>query len=129
MPVHAGKNKKPYHTKHKPNPALDFSAPWYTRSRSAVQKKMDQVKDTKVKDKILDTQIFKVEDLDSDIVNTMDCHVITVAMVPPPKVPGGTPSSSATPKWLTTSVSKKHSFIPVSIPIQDMVVKYTEKGP
>lgn len=129
MPVHAGKDKKPSHTKHKPNPALDFSTPRYTRSGSAAQKKMDQVKDTEAKDKILDTQIFEVEDLDSDIVNTMDSHVVIVAMTPPPKVIGGTASSSATPKWLTTSVRKKRSFIPVSIPIQDMVVKYTEKGP
>lgn len=90
---------------------------------------MDQVKDTEAKDKILDAQIFEVEDLDIDIVNTMDSHVVTVAMMPPPKVIGGTASSSATPKCLTTSVSKKQSFIPVTIPIQVMVVKYTEKGP
>lgn len=59
----------------------------------------------------------------------MDSHAITVAMTPPPKVIGGTTSSSTTPKWLTTSVSKKQNSIPVSIPIQDMVVKYMEKGP
>lgn len=90
---------------------------------------MDQDKDTEVKDKILDTQIFEVEDLDSDIVNTIDSHPITVAMTPPPKVTRGIASSSTTPKWLTTSVSKKQSFISVSIPIQDMVVKYMDKGP
>lgn len=90
---------------------------------------MDQIKDTKAKDKILDAQIFEIEDLDSDIANTMDSHAVTIAMTPPPKVIGGTTSSSATHKWLTTSVSKKWSFILVTIPIQDMVVKYIEKGP
>ncbi|XP_057860709.2 uncharacterized protein LOC131069358 [Cryptomeria japonica] len=46
---------------------------------------MDQTKDTEAKDKILDAQIFEVEDLDSDILNTMDSHEVTVAMMPPSK--------------------------------------------
>ncbi|XP_059078132.1 uncharacterized protein LOC131876693 [Cryptomeria japonica] len=105
--VKKGKNKKSSHTKHEPNPALNFSAPRYTRSRSVAQKKMDQVKDIEVKDNILDTQIFEVKDLDSDIVNTMDSHAITIAMTPPPKVTRGTASSSTTPKWLTTLVTER----------------------
>lgn len=59
---------------------------------------MDQTKDTKAKDKILDAQIFEVEDLEREIVNTMDSQAVTIAMMPPPKVIGGTTSSSATPK-------------------------------
>ncbi|XP_059076958.1 uncharacterized protein LOC131876157 [Cryptomeria japonica] len=41
-----GENKKSSHTKHEPNPALNFSASRYTRSWSVPQKKMEQVKDT-----------------------------------------------------------------------------------
>lgn len=78
---------------------------------------MNQTKDTEAKKKILDAQIFEVEDLGSDIVNTMGSHAVTVAMRPPPKVIKGIASSSATPKWLTTSVNKKRHFIPVTIPI------------
>lgn len=59
----------------------------------------------------------------------MDSHVVTLAMTPPSKMIEGTASSSATPRWVTNSVNKKRSFIPMTIPIQDMVVKYTEKGP
>lgn len=59
----------------------------------------------------------------------MDSHAVTVAMTPPSKAIKGAASSSAIPKWLTTSVNKKWSSIPVTIPIQDMVVKYIEKGP
>lgn len=47
MPVHAGKDKKPSHIKHNPNPALDFLAPQHTKSLSATQKRMDQTKEAK----------------------------------------------------------------------------------
>lgn len=90
---------------------------------------MDQAKDTRVKDTILNAQIFEVEDLDSDVVDALDSHTVTVAMMPPSKAIEGTTSSSATRKWLTTSVNKKWSFLPVTIPIQEMVIKYTEKSP
>lgn len=129
LPIHVGKIKKPSHTKHKPNPTLNCLAPRFTRSRSVAQKKMDLVRDTKVKDKIFDSHILEVKDLDSDIVNTTDSHAITVAMTPPPKLTKGTASSSTTPKWLSTSVSKKRSSVLVSIQIQDMAIKYIEKGP
>ncbi|XP_057813573.2 uncharacterized protein LOC131027507 [Cryptomeria japonica] len=48
-----GKDKKPSHIRLKSNPALDFSTPRHTRSRSSAQRRMDQTKDTEVKDKIL----------------------------------------------------------------------------
>lgn len=36
-------------------------------------------------------------------------------------------SSEATPQWLISSVDKKHSLVPVSIPIKDIVSKYVQK--
>lgn len=129
MPIHASKDNKLPQLRHRSNSALDFCTPRHTRSRSAAQRKMDQAKDTGVKDTILDAQIFEVEDMDSDVANALDSHTMTVAMTPPSKVIEGTTSSSATPKWLTTSVSRKQNFLPVTIPIQQMVVKYIEKSP
>lgn len=107
MPIHAGKDKKSPQVRHKSNPALDFYTTPHTQSRSAAQRRMDQAKDTKLKDKILDAQIFEVEDLDSDVANALDSHVVTIAMTPPSKVIEGATGSSVTPKWLTTSVNKK----------------------
>lgn len=107
IPVHARKDKKPPQVRHKSNSALDFHTPQHTQSQSATQRRMDQAKDTEVKDTILDAQIFEVEDLDSNVANALGSHAVTIAMTPPSKAIEGIMSSSATPKWLTTSVNKK----------------------
>lgn len=117
MPVRAGKDNKSPQLRHRSNSTLDFCTPRHTRSRSVAQRRMDHAKDVEVKDTILDTQIFEVEDLDSDVANALDSHTVTVAMTPPSKAIEGTTSSSATPKWLTTSVNKNWNFLPVTIPI------------
>lgn len=128
-PVHAGKEIKSAQPRHRPSPTLDFSTPRHTRSRSVAEKRMDQVKDMGAKDVMLEAQIFEIEDLDGEVACALDSQTVTVAMTPPPKMIEGTSHSAATPKWLTTSVNKKRSSLPMTIPIQDMVAKYSEKNP
>lgn len=127
--VRAGKEIKSAQPRRRPSPTLDFSTPRHTRSRSVAQKRMDQVKDMRAKDAVLEAQIFEIEDLDGEVACALDSQTVTVAMTPPPKMIEGTSHSAATPKWLTTSVNKKRSSLPVTIPIQEMVAKYSEKNP
>lgn len=127
--VRAGKEIKSAQPRCRPSPTLDFSTPQHTQSRSVAQRRMDQVKDMGVKDVVLEAPIFEFEDLDGEVSHALDSQMVTVAMMPPPKMFEGTSHSAATSKWLTTSVNKKRSFLPVTIPIQEMVAKYSEKGP
>lgn len=68
---------------------------------------------------------YQIGDDDQIRKDLFDLDDVTLDLMDTPAKVGPQPATtSGTPKWLTSSVNKKQSLIPVSIIVQDIVSKY-----